>query len=100
MHHIKSLGAKDSNRLREENDLLTWEINSLLSLVSELEKHKVRLSYNDLRPAGALGAAVKYFTFFPDFDFNKAFFKLLNLAEEGKPGLQLNYPSVTSWDLV
>ena len=48
MHHIKILDAEDSDRLREENDLLTWEVNRLLSLVSELEQRKVCLSFDDL----------------------------------------------------
>ena len=89
MHHIETLGAEDSNRLQEENNRLTLEVNSLPSLVSELEQHKVRLSYDDLRPGGALalGAAVKAFTFFPDFDCTKTFLELLNFAEEGKLGL-------------
>ena len=51
IHHIETLGAKDNDRLREENVLLTQEVNSLWSLVSELEQRKVRLSYDDLRPA-------------------------------------------------
>ena len=62
-------------------------VNSLWSLVSELEQRKVRLSYDNLQPRGALSAAVKDFTFFPDFDCNEAFLELLNFAREGKLGL-------------
>ena len=87
MQHTETIGAEDSGRLREENDLLTQEVNGLRSLVSKLEQRKVCLSYDDLQPGGALGAAVKDFTFFPDYDCNEAFLELLNFAEEGKPGL-------------
>ena len=55
--------------------------------MSKLEQRKVCLLYDDLQPGGALGAAVKDFTFFPDYDCNEAFLELLNFAEEGKPGL-------------
>ena len=77
----------DNQRVVVERDLLAREIAGLRDQVVRLEQRKLCLTYNNLKPSGVLGSLVKEFTFFPDFDCNGAFLKLINYGDNGEKGL-------------
>ena len=62
---------------------LSNEVSELQNSLEELrlKQHQFPLSYNDLKPGGALGKCVSTFTFFPTFEANDAFLDLLNFTE-------------------
>lgn len=62
---------------------------SLKQLVADLEHHKLRLTYDGLRPGGVLGNVVKEFTFFPDSPYTDAFLEVINFTHGCKDGKSL-----------
>ena len=72
------------NRL--ERDQLLDANQRLQQLVDDLDHRKFCLSYDDIKPGGVLGGAVKEFTFFPDFCSNEAFLDVINFTDGCEPG--------------
>ena len=70
----------------QENKLLKEKVSRLEQEVVQLESRKLRLSYKDLCPGGALAGSVKEFTFFPDVECNDTFLALTNFSNECDPG--------------
>ena len=79
---ITNLEHQRDNALRKVGEL-TNEVSELQNSLEELrlKQHQLPLSYNDLKPGGALGKCVSTFTFFPTFEANDAFLDLLNFTE-------------------
>lgn len=79
---ITNLEHQRDNALRKVGEL-TNEVSELQNSLEELrlKQHQLPLSYNDLKPGGALGKCVSTFTFFPTFKANDAFLDLLNFTE-------------------
>ena len=73
----------ERDQLKEENVKLKAAIERL---EQRLEESKFVLSYEDLKPGGALANYVNDFTFFPDFDCNDAFLDLINYTEACEEG--------------
>ena len=69
-----------------ERNQLKKEVKELTDTILELEARKVVLSYDDLRPGGALADSIGDFTFFPDLTCNEAFLNLINYTEVCEPG--------------
>ena len=84
MRDIQQLTRRvdDNQRVVVERDLLAREVAELRDQVVCLEQRKLCLTYDDLKPGGVLGSSVKEFTFFLDFDCNKAFLELINYGEQ------------------
>ena len=92
LHHIDRATATVTLRdqevleVRVERDGLKEEVDRLGSLILDLERSRIHLSYDDLRPGGVLAKAMKEFTFFPDFECNDAFLELINFTDGCEPG--------------
>jgi len=91
-----------SLQIKLERDQLREEVERLRGVLEELKQAKVVLSFDDLKPEGALGDYVKDFTFFDSYETNVAFLDMINAADtlgEGN-GLCENLPrySKVSWE--
>ena len=74
----------ENNSLKEENSKLKAKITELEELVKQ---RNLTLSYDDLKPGGALAKCVEVFTFFPDFECVDAFLEWMNWGDEPGGGL-------------
>ena len=86
---LKSVTTERLQELKsvsDENDLPKEKVSRLEEEVAQLESRKLRLSYGDLYPNGALAGSVKEFTFFPMVECNDEFLALLNFSDECDPG--------------
>ena len=91
LSHIEGLKAtvevleNDKIRISLERDQLKEENAELRAKIHDLERQlkekKYVLSYDDLKPGGALCNHVSDFTFFPDFDCNENFLDVINYTE-------------------
>ena len=83
---LARMSARVAVNSDQENKLLKEKVSRLQQEVGQLESRKLRLSYKDLYPGGALAGSVKEFTFFPDVECNDAFLALINFSDECDPG--------------
>ena len=96
LSHIEGLKAtvdvleNDKIRISLERDQLKEENAELRAKIHDLERQlkerKYVLSYDDLKPGGALCNHVSDFTFFPDFDCNENFLDVINYTEACEEG--------------
>ena len=70
-----------SLQIELERDQLKEEVERLRGVLEELKQAKVILSFDDLKPGGALGDYVKDFTFFDSYETNLAFLKMINATD-------------------
>ena len=68
-----------------ERNQLSKEVGKFRDRVAVFEARKAKLTYDDLRPSGALGNSVGRFTF-SKFDCNDSFLDLINYVETRKIG--------------